>query len=129
MNLDRRNPGPQKPLRSKNTDPIQRGGYMTISGISSPSPVSYGQPAARTSAQPEGDQVSMSLSADTFSGLVNEAGQLPDVRSEVVDAYKSRVQSGDYPSSATLDGLADLMGNHWSQFAAAGDATDPSASS
>ena len=60
----------------------------------------------------------MSLSADTFSSLVSEANQMPDVRGEVVDAFKSRVQSGDYPSSETLDGLADVMGNHWSQFAA-----------
>jgi hypothetical protein len=129
MNPDRRIPGSQKPLRSPDNDPIKRGGYMTISGISSSSPLSYGQPTARTPAQPEGDQVSMSLSADTFSSLVSEAGQLPDVRSDVVDAYKSRVESGDYPSSKTLDGLADLMGSHWSQFAAAGNADNTSASS
>jgi hypothetical protein len=101
---------------------------MMISGISSTGSLAYGQPASRTPAPPAGDQVSMSLSANTFSSLVSDAGQMPDVRNEVVDAYKSRVQSGEYPSSETLDGLADLMGNHWSKFAEAGGA-DTSASS
>jgi hypothetical protein len=129
MNSDRRNYGPQKLLRSKASDPIKKGSYMMISGISSTGSLGYGQPASRTPAQPAGDEISMSLSPDTFSSLVSQAGQMPDVRSEVVDAYKSRVQSGEYPSSATLDGLTDLMGDHWSQFAQAGGASDPSASS
>jgi hypothetical protein len=100
---------------------------MMISGISSTGSLAYGQAASRTPAQPPGDQVAMSLSADTFSSLVSDAGQMPDVRSEVVDAYKSRVQSGEYPSTETLDGLADLIGNHWTQFAQVGG-TDTSAS-
>jgi hypothetical protein len=101
---------------------------MMISGISSTGSLAYGQAASRTPAQPPGDQVAMSLSADTFSSLVSDAGQMPDVRGEVVDAYKSRVQSGEYPSTETLDGLTDLIGNNWSQFAQAGG-SDASASS
>jgi hypothetical protein len=92
---------------------------MMISGVSSNGPVNFGQPVSRPTAQPVKDQMSMSLSADTFSSLISEVGQMPDVRGEVVDAYKSRVQSGEYPSPQTLDGLSDLIGDHWSQFAAA----------
>jgi anti-sigma28 factor (negative regulator of flagellin synthesis) len=120
MNFEPRNSGPQKSLRSKNGAPIDRGRNMMISGISSSSSVAFGQPTARAQAQPAGDQVSMSLSADTFSNLVSEAGQMPDVRGEVVDAFKARIQSGEYPSPQTLDGLADVMGDHWSQLGASG---------
>lgn len=88
---------------------------MMISGLSSSNPIAFSQPTARAQTQPPGDQVSMSLSADTFSGLVNEAGQMPEVRGEVVDSFKARIQSGEYPSSQTLDGLADVIGDHWSQ--------------
>jgi hypothetical protein len=103
---------------------------MTISGISSTGSIAYGQAAARTPAEPPtGDQVSMSLSGDTFSSLVSEAGQMPDVRGEVVDAYKSRIQSGDYPTPETLNGLSDYIGDHWSQFAEAGGTSDGSSAS
>jgi hypothetical protein len=130
MYSDPHHRGPQKPLRSKGSKPIKRAGFMTISGISSSGSIAYGQPASRTPAQPPADdQMSMSLSADTFSSLVSDAGQLPDVRGEVVDAYKSRIQSGEYPSSDTLDNLTDLMGSHWSQFAAAGGASESSSAS
>jgi hypothetical protein len=95
---------------------------MTISGISSSSSMAYGPSTVRAQAQPAGDQVSMSFSADTFSSLVNEAGQMPDVRGEVVDAFKARIQSGQYPSPQTLDGVADVMGDHWPQFASDGAA-------
>jgi hypothetical protein len=68
MYSDPYNRGPQKPLRSKGSAPIKRAGFMTISGISSSGSIAYGQPASRTPAQPPADdQVSMSLSADTFS--------------------------------------------------------------
>ncbi len=36
---------------------------------------------------------------------------MPDVRSELVDSFKSRIQSGQYPSSETMDALTDVIGN------------------
>ena len=89
-----------------------------ISGLSSTNPIGYTPSASRPPAQPDdNDQVSMSISADTFSSLVQEAGQMPDVRSELVDAFKSRIQSGAYPSQDTVDGLVDKMGAAWLQSA------------
>ncbi len=88
-----------------------------ISGISSLAASAY-VPAASSrpaASQPAGDQVAMSLSPDTFSSLVQEAGAMPEVRGELVDAFKSQVQSGSYPSQDTLDGLVDLMGGTWAK--------------
>jgi anti-sigma28 factor (negative regulator of flagellin synthesis) len=86
---------------------------MTITGVSTAGSITYTPSVSRPQAQPAGDQVSMSLSPDTYSSLVTEASQMPDVRGEVVDAFKARIQSGDYPTSDTLDGLVDRMGGTW----------------
>jgi hypothetical protein len=105
---------PDDALSSSRRNPIKETRkFMNISGITSTSPIAYPSSVSRPQAQPAGDQVSMSLSADTFSNLVSTAGQMPDVRSEVVDAYKSRIQSGEYPTQETLDGLVSTMGPSW----------------
>jgi hypothetical protein len=88
-----------------------------ISSINSAVALAY-LPAtsSRSSApQPAGDQVAMSLSPDTFAGLVRDAGNMPDVRGDVVAAYKSQIQSGNYPTEDDLDGLVDLMGGTWAK--------------
>jgi Anti-sigma-28 factor, FlgM len=56
------------------------------------------------------DGVALNFSADTFSSLVKEANAMPEVRSEVVDAYKARIHSGHYPSEDIVAGLTNLMG-------------------
>ncbi len=87
---------------------------MTISGFPSLASISFTPAASRVSTPTApGDQVAMSLSADTFSSLVQEAGQMPDVRGELVASYKARIQSGTYPTQETLDGLVDRMGSAW----------------
>ena len=86
-----------------------------ISSINSAASLAY-LPALspRNSArQPAGDQLAMSLSPDTFAGLVRDAGSMPEVRSDLVDAYKSQVRTGNYPTEDDLDGLIDLMGGTW----------------
>jgi hypothetical protein len=90
-----------------------------ISGITSLASLAYAPIASsRSSAPPSsGDQVSMSLSPETFASLVSDAGSMPEVRGGVVDAYKSQVQSGLYPTSDTVDGLVDLMGSTWAKAA------------
>ena len=60
--------------------------------------------------KPALDQAVINFSADSFSSLVKEAGQMPEVRSEVVDAFKTRIQSGEYPSQDVIAGLTDLIG-------------------
>jgi len=92
-----------------------------ISGINSLASLAY-VPAGSTrtpAPEPASDQVSMSLSSDTFASLVSDASAMPEVRGEVVDAYKSQVQSGQYPAPEVLDGLVDLMGGTWAQSARA----------
>ncbi len=102
--------------------------FMTINGVSNAGAIAYAQPVSRPQAQPAGDQVSMSLSPETYSSLVTTAGQMPDVRTEVVDAYKARIQSGDYPTPETVDGLVDLMGPTWLTNAKASPSADTSSS-
>jgi hypothetical protein len=98
---------------------------MTINGLSSAAAISYAPSASRPPAQPAGDQVSMSISPELFSSLVSDASQMPDVRGEVVDAYKSRVQSGEYPTQDALNGLVDLMGGTWIAQARTDDSSAP----
>jgi anti-sigma28 factor (negative regulator of flagellin synthesis) len=94
---------------------------MMISGLSSLASISFSPTTSRVQAPPAaGDQVAMSLSADTFSSLVQEAGQMPDVRSDLVDSFKARIQAGTYPTQATLDGVIDRMGGTWASQARGG---------
>ncbi len=69
---------------------------------------------ARTTSSPvtntSSDQVMLNTSHDSFSSLVNEASQMPEVRSDVVDAFKSKVQSGLYPPEDIIAGLIHLIG-------------------
>ncbi len=102
--------------------------FMTITGVSAAGAIAYSQAASRPQAQPAGDQVAMSLSPETYSSLVTAAGQFPEVRGEVVDAFKSRIQSGEYPAPETLDGLVDLMGGTWAANAKTSPGTDTTSS-
>jgi hypothetical protein len=86
---------------------------MQISGISTSPAI----PLEKTnSSSQEGksvsvpDQAVINFPADSFSSLVKEAGQMPEVRSEVVDVFRFRIQTGDYPSQDTIAGLASLIG-------------------
>ncbi len=96
-----------------------------ISGLSSLASISFSPRIARPpAAASSGDHLAMSLSADTFSSLVREAGQMPDVRSSLVNSFKSRIQAGSYPTDHTLDRLTSLMGGTWARQAQdSGDAT------
>src|SRR5579871_257085 len=111
----------RSPLRSRRFQPMKGTSLMTITGLSLPTPVTPAtngtRPAASTPSHD--DQVAMSISADTFSSFVQEAGQVPDVRSELVDMFKSRIQSGGYPTSETLDGLTDKLADAWPSLSAA----------
>ncbi len=83
---------------------------MQISGIStSPSVPMEGKSSSRTD-QAASDQAVLNVSSDSFLSLVHEAGQMPEVRSEVVDAYKARIQSGAYPAPEVVSGLVDVIG-------------------
>lgn len=100
------------PLINQRGKPILGIRIMQINGIStSPSlPVEKTSSSSSQAGKPATDQVVINFSADSFSNLVKEAGQMPEVRSEVVDAFKSRIQSGDYPSQETIAGLTSLIG-------------------
>jgi len=56
------------------------------------------------------DHAEFNLSADSFSSLVQQASQMPEVRTELVDAFKSRIQSGQYPSQDVVEGLSQMIG-------------------
>ena len=69
---------------------------------------------------PASDQVMINFSPDSFSSLVKEAGQMPEVRSEVVGAYKARIQAEQYPSQEIIAGLTRLIGGGILQLAQSG---------
>lgn len=68
--------------------------------------------AAHTSATPEGirDVIKVSDRATTVRSLVEQAVQLPDVRGERVEQFRSLIQASSYFPEATT--IADaLLGN------------------
>ena len=67
-------------------------------------------PQAAPATTNNSDRAEFNVSADSFAGLVQRASQMPDVRFELVDAFKSRIQSGQYPSQNTVEGLVDTIG-------------------
>jgi len=86
---------------------------MQISGISSsPSfPVQRtSTPQNGTTAQPPTDQAFISSSGDLFSSLVKQAGQMPEVRTDLVESFKSRIAAGQYPTQHDVDNLVDVIG-------------------
>jgi hypothetical protein len=114
MNLPARPSWVQNLLRSRGRKPIEKVRLMQINGVSSsavPAVFLKLAPSPQGTA-PAGDQVSMSTSAEAFSSLVSQVGQMPEVRGEIVDAYKARVAAG-YPGPLDVEGLANLMGPTW----------------
>ncbi len=57
----------------------------------------------------DADQAALQITSPTFTSLVQEAKSYPEVRSEVVAAYKAQVASGHYPPSDVISGLAGLL--------------------
>ncbi len=119
MKPNPRHSAAQNPLRSKGRKPIKWLRFMQINGISNSLPVTFTKPASSApGAAPAGDRVSISSSGDSFSDLVSQVNQMPEVRGEVVDAYKVRIQAG-YPGPLDVEGLANLMGSTWTRLAGA----------
>ncbi len=94
--------------------PISKVRAMQINGTTTPSSVpvvntttSYSASAPNTEAV---DTADLSNSASSFASYVNEASQMPEVRSEVVDSYRARVHAGQYPSAEVVAGLTRLIG-------------------
>lgn len=86
---------------------------MQINGITNPSVIpavnSTSYPAT-SSASEAVDTADLSTSASAFSNYVKQASNMPEVRSEVVDSYKARIQAGHYPSADAVAGLTRLIG-------------------
>jgi len=92
---------------------------MEISSVSSSQ--AFFAPARMASSAFEtqsSDQAMMNIDPDTFSSFVKEAGAEPEVRQDVVDSFKAKIASGDYPPQETVDGLANSIGGGVYQLAA-----------
>ena len=65
--------------------------------------------AVHSSVAPEGikDVIKVSDRATTIRNLVEQVGQLPEVRSERVEQFRSRIQNGSYRPAATT--IADAL--------------------
>jgi hypothetical protein len=83
---------------------------MTISSIYISSSIPMEKSKSSPAAKPSTDEAVMNFSADSFSSLVKQAGQFPEVRSDVVDSFQARIQAGQYPSPDTMDSLTDVLG-------------------
>ncbi len=77
--------------------------------------------SANVSSSSSSDEAVINFSPDSFSSLVSEAGQMPEVRNDVVDSFKSRIASGQYPTQATIAGLTNILGGSILQQANAQD--------
>ncbi len=82
---------------------------MQIPGLTSSGSVRLGDVHAPSRTETTSDTFAMNMSPETFSNLVKQAMEMPDVRQNLVDAYKARVSSGHYPDAVTLDGLTRVM--------------------
>ena len=83
---------------------------MQINGVTSSPSIPMQKASSSQVGKTVTDQAVINFSPDSFSSLVNEAGQMPEVRSELVDAFKSRIQAGSYPTQEDIAGLTDLIG-------------------
>ena len=126
MNRHKFNLLQKNPLIKEGKKPMSGISTMQINSITT-SPampvVKAASSQASTPASEAQDQAVLNFSPDSFSSLVHEANNMPEVRSEVVDAYRSRIQAGIYPSQETVTGLVDLLGGSIVQMAQSGSAS------
>jgi anti-sigma28 factor (negative regulator of flagellin synthesis) len=103
----------QDSLRKRADHPIKKSKAMQINSATTIPflPVTAGLGTAKTATTPStnSDQAVMNTSASTFASLVEEAKSYPEVRSSVVEAYKSAIASGKYPSDQVMAGLAKTL--------------------
>ena len=96
---------------------------MQISGVSTSSSIPMDRTISTQAGKVSSDAAVLKFSADSFSSLVQEAGQMPEVRTDLVEAFRSRIQSGNYPTQETIAGLANLIGPSIVQQAKAGSSS------
>ena len=65
--------------------------------------------ASTTSTPPQIDHALLHVTAENFTNLVKAAKAYPEVRNDVVSAYKSQLANGSYPSDQTIAGLASRL--------------------
>ncbi len=102
----------RKPLRKMRDDPTNKVRVMQINSATTIPfvPVTTGTSGTRSSSPATATaQSPLQLTSPTFSSMVEEAKSYPEVRSEVVAAYKAQVASGHYPPAVVISGLADLL--------------------
>ena len=104
-------------LRKRMALPIKGVSLMQITGVSTPIPFPMEKKNSSPVGKPATDQAVINFSASSFSSLVQEAGQYPEVRSELVDSFKARIQSGAYPSQEDISGLTNVIGGSVLQMA------------
>lgn len=83
---------------------------MQISGVSTSSSISMGKMDSSPSRKAVTDQAAIKFSPNSFISLVEDAAQMPEVRGDVVDAFKSRIQAGEYPTQNALASLVNVIG-------------------
>jgi anti-sigma28 factor (negative regulator of flagellin synthesis) len=116
-------PEAKKPLSNPGIGPIKQLRLMQISSFSissssvSPLKASTTPAPAAASASTQESEANFTTSADSFSSLVAQANAMPDVRSELVDSFKARIASGQYPTANTLNDLTDTIGSSILQMA------------
>jgi hypothetical protein len=93
---------------------------MQISGVTTSLLIPMDRIKSPGSGNVSSDTAALNFSADNFSSLVQEAAQQPEVRYDVVNDFKARIQSGNYPPQETVDGLVDVIGGSILQQAKSG---------
>ena len=79
-----------------------------------PSPLGRSAPTYLSTSEidaPPVDFALLDMAPDQFADLVNEAKAMPEVRDDVVRAYRARIRSGHYPSYDIVAGLTHLIGD------------------
>jgi flagellar biosynthesis anti-sigma factor FlgM len=66
--------------------------------------------ASKPTSSPVETDASFTTSAASFSSLVQQASATPDVRTDLVNSFKARIAAGQYPTSETIDSLAETIG-------------------
>jgi anti-sigma28 factor (negative regulator of flagellin synthesis) len=123
MKRNKLNPFSKISLIKERGTPIPGVRFMQISGISTSLSIPMGKINSSQVSKPARDEAVLNFSTNSFSSMVKQAGQMPEVRSEVVDAFKARIQSGQYPSQDVIAGLTDLIGGAIVQQARSGSSS------
>ncbi len=107
---------PRSGLKKRRGVPMKGIKFMHISSQATSIPFTFNRVTSQsysfvheTDDAAASDSAVLNIDPSQFTSLVDAAKSTPEVRSDLVDSFKARISSGEYPSAGVVSGLTDVL--------------------